>query len=203
MNTNSVDNYLVPTVIENEGGRERAFDIFSYLLRERIVFVNGPVEDGMANLIVAQLLKLEAEDSTKDISLYINSPGGSVTAGMAIFNTMRYIKPDVATFVTGQACSMGSFLSMAGAKGKRYAMKDATIMIHQPSSGMGRSTVTDMEISLNWTKQLKERLTGYYAEYTGQTYEKMHELMERDRFMWPEEAKELGLIDHVVATRLG
>lgn len=192
---------LVPMVLENDNGRERSFDLFSRMLRDRIVFCNGVVEDNMANLIVAQLLYLESVDPKADIFMYINSPGGQVTSGMAIFDTMNFITPDVVTVVTGQSCSMGSFLSTAGTKGKRIALTNARIMIHQPSSGIGRSTVTDMEIQMEETKELKRRLTQYYADHTGQTYEKMHGLMERDCFMSPDAAKELGLIDHVARNR--
>lgn len=192
---------LVPMVLENENGRERSFDLFSRMLRDRIVFCNGVVEDNMANLIVAQLLYLESVDPKADIHMYINSPGGQVTSGMAIFDTMNFITPDVVTIVNGQSCSIGSFLSTAGAKGKRVAMSNARIMIHQPSSGIARSTVTDMIIQMEETKEMKRRLTQYYADHTGQTYEKMHDLMERDCFMSPEAAKELGLIDHVVGKR--
>lgn len=192
---------LVPMVLEQEGRGERSYDLFSAMMKNRIIFLNGPVEDHMANLISAQLLYLEGVDNKKDISLYINSPGGSVTAGMCIFNTMRFISCDVSTVVTGQACSMGSFLLAAGAKGKRIALKDATIMMHQPSSGMGRSTVTDMEIHLRETQKIKERLTRYYADFTSQPYEVLRDLMERDHFMDSDEALALGHVDKVIAHR--
>lgn len=195
------DMALVPMVLEQDGGRERSFDLYSRMLRDRIVFCNGVVEDNMANLLVAQLLYLESVDPEADIYMYINSPGGSVTSGLAIFDTMTFIKPDIATVVTGQSCSMGSFLSTAGAKGKRYALKNSRIMIHQPSSGMNRATVTDMEIQMEETRKLKTLLTQYYADHTGQTYEHMHGLMERDYFLSAAEAVNLGLIDHAVTRR--
>lgn len=192
---------LVPMVLEQDGRSERSFDIYSRLLRDRIVFVGGEVEDHMAQLIVAQLLYLESVDAEKDIEVYINSPGGSVTAGMAIYDTMKFIKPDIGTLCIGQACSMGSFLLAAGTKGKRLALPNSRIMIHQPSSGMGRSTVTDMEIHLEEVKKMKTNLTQQLADNCGQTYEKMYDLMERDCFMSPSDALALGLIDRVATTR--
>lgn len=192
---------LIPMVLEQDGRSERSFDLYSLMLRNRIVFCHGQVEDNMANIIQAQLLYLEQQDPDKDIYLYINSPGGSVTAGLAIYDTMNFISCDVATIISGQACSMGSFLMSAGAKGKRFALKNSTIMIHQPSSGMGRAQVTDMEIHVAETKRLKQMLTQYYADHTGQPFEKLYDLMERDCFMTPNEALELGLIDRVITNR--
>lgn len=192
---------LVPMVIEQDGRSERSFDIYSRLLRDRIIMVTGGVEDTMASLIVAQLLYLESVDPDKDITMYIMSPGGSVTAGLAIFSTMRFVKCDVATIAMGEACSMGSFLLAAGAKGKRYALADTRIMIHQPSSGMGRSSVTDMEIRLAEVQTLKRTLTQHYAEFTGQEYDTLHALMERDHFMTATAARDLGMVDHVITTR--
>jgi len=192
---------LIPMVLEQDGRTERSFDLFSRMLRDRIIFLTGPVEENMANLVVAQLLYLESQDSDKDISLYIQSPGGSVTAGLSIFSTMRFVKPDVSTICMGQACSMGSFLLSAGAKGKRYSLPDTSIMIHQPSSGIGRSSVTDMEIQVNDVKKVKQKLTKYYAEFTGRDYDALYQMMERDYFMDPEEAAELGFIDRVITNR--
>lgn len=192
---------LVPMVLEQDGRSERLFDIYSRMLRERIVFLNGEVEDGMASLIVAQLLYLESVDPEKDIYLYINSPGGSVVAGTAIHDTMQFVACDVATVCVGQAASMGAFLLAAGAKGKRFALPQARIMIHQPSSGMGRSTVTDMEIHLREVSRMKTSLTSILAENCGQDYQKMFDLMERDYFMGADEALELGLIDRVIKNR--
>ena len=192
---------LVPMVLEQDGRSERSFDIYSRMLRERIIFLANEVEDNMANLIVAQLLYLESVDPEKDITLLINSPGGSVTSGMAIHATMKFIKCDVSTICMGQACSMGAFLLSAGTKGKRYALADSRIMVHQPSSGMGRSTVTDMEIQLNEVQKMKKSLTQYMADYCGKDYQTMYDLMERDHFMSPEEAVELGLVDRVIRSR--
>lgn len=196
-------NNLVPMVVEDSGRGERAFDIYSRLLRERIVFLNGPVDDYSANLICAQMLYLESENDSKDISLYINSPGGHITSGMAIFDTMNFIKPDVSTLVMGQACSMGSFLLSAGTKGKRYSLPTARIMIHQPSGGT-RGQVTDIEISYREIQRVKEQLTGFYAKHstTGKKYEEFLEAMERDRFMSGEEARDVwGIVDQVVEKR--
>jgi ATP-dependent Clp protease protease subunit len=192
---------LVPTVIEKSGQSERAFDIFSRLHRERVIFVAEPVDDHMSNVIVAQLLALEADDPDKDIALYINSPGGSVTAGMAIFDTMTFIKSDIITMCMGQACSMGAFLLSAGTKGKRFSLPNSRIMIHQPSAGMGRSTVTDMQIQMDEVMAMKKKLTQHLADHCGQTYQRMWELCERDHFMSPEQAADLGLIDRVIKTR--
>lgn len=191
---------LVPMVVEQTPKGERSYDIYSRLLKERIIFLNGQVEDHMANLIVAQLLFLEAEDPEKDIYLYINSPGGVVTAGLAIYDTMNFIKPDVATLCTGQAASMGAFLLSAGAKGKRFALPNARIMIHQPLGG-ARGQATDIQIQAEEILRLKELLTRKLAEHSDQTYEKVAADTERDNFMSPQEAVEYGLIDKVLTTR--
>ncbi|HOI65956.1 MAG TPA: ATP-dependent Clp endopeptidase proteolytic subunit ClpP [Thiomonas arsenitoxydans] len=191
---------LVPMVIEQSGRGERAYDIYSRLLRERVIFLVGPINDQMANLVVAQLLFLESENPDKDISLYINSPGGSVSAGMAIFDTMQFIKPDVSTLCTGIAASMGAFLMAAGAKGKRYSLPNSRIMIHQPSGG-AQGQATDIEIQAREILYLRERLNGILAERTGQTLEKIGIDTERDFFMSAEEAKDYGLIDEVISKR--
>lgn len=192
---------LVPIVIEQTGKGERSFDIFSRLLRERIIFVTGQVEDGMASLICAQLLFLESEDPKKDIYLYINSPGGVVTSGLSIYDTMQFIKPDVATICMGQACSMGSLLLTAGAAGKRYCLPNARVMIHQPSGG-ARGQATDIEIHTKEILALKKRLNEMYVKHTGQKLGTIQRAMERDNFMSPEDAKKFGLVDHVIETRL-
>lgn len=191
---------LVPVVIEQSGRGERSFDIFSRLLRERVIFLTGQVEDHMANLIVAQLLFLEAENPEKDIHLYINSPGGVVTAGMAMFDTMNFIKPDVSTICLGQACSMGSFLLAAGAKGKRYALANSRVMIHQPSGG-AQGQATDIEISAKQILKIRERLNAVLAERTGQPLEKIERDVERDYWLDAYEAKEYGLVDSVLDKR--
>lgn len=191
---------LVPMVMEQTSKGERSYDIYSRLLKERIIFLNGQVEDNMANLIVAQLLFLEAEDPEKDIYLYINSPGGVVTAGLAIYDTMNFIKPDVATLCTGQAASMGAFLLSAGAKGKRFALPHARIMIHQPLGG-ARGQATDIQIQAEEILRLKATLTRRMAEHSGQSYEKVLADTERDNFMSAEEAAEYGLIDKVLTSR--
>ena len=191
---------MVPIVIEQSGRGERAYDIYSRLLRERIVFLVGPVNDQTANLVVAQMLFLESENPDKDIFLYINSPGGSVSAGLSIFDTMNFIKPDVSTLCMGMAASMGSFLLMAGAKGKRIALPNAKIMIHQPSGG-AQGQATDIEITAREILKTREQLNRIYADRTGQTYEKIAADMERDYYMSPEEAKTYGLIDQVIAKR--
>ena len=191
---------MVPIVIEQSGRGERAYDIYSRLLRERIVFLVGPVNDMTANLVVAQMLFLESENPDKDIFLYINSPGGSVSAGLSIFDTMNFIKPDVSTLCMGMAASMGSFLLMAGAKGKRIALPNAKIMIHQPSGG-AQGQATDIEITAREIIKTREQLNRLYADRTGQTYEKIASDMERDYYMSPEEAKTYGLIDQVIAKR--
>ena len=191
---------MVPIVIEQSGRGERAYDIYSRLLRERIVFLVGPVNDMTANLVVAQMLFLESENPDKDIFLYINSPGGSVSAGLSIFDTMNFIKPDVSTLCMGMAASMGSFLLRAGAKGKRIALPNAKIMIHQPSGG-AQGQATDIEITAREIIKTREQLNRLYADRTGQTYEKIANDMERDFYMSPEEAKTYGLIDQVIAKR--
>ena len=191
---------MVPIVIEQSGRGERAYDIYSRLLRERIVFLVGAVNDMTANLVVAQMLFLESENPDKDIFLYINSPGGSVSAGLSIFDTMNFIKPDVSTLCMGMAASMGSFLLMAGAKGKRIALPNAKIMIHQPSGG-AQGQATDIEITAREIIKTREQLNRLYADRTGQSYEKIANDMERDFYMSPEEAKTYGLIDQVIAKR--
>ena len=191
---------MVPMVIEQSGRGERAYDIYSRLLRERIIFLVGPVNDGTANLVVAQMLFLESENPDKDIFLYINSPGGSVSVGMSVYDTMQFIKPDVSTLCMGMAASMGSFLLMAGAKGKRVALPNSKIMIHQPSGG-AQGQATDIEIHAREILKTREQLNRIYADRTGQTFEKICADMERDFYMSPEEAKTYGLIDQVIAKR--
>ena len=193
---------LVPMVVESTSKGERAYDIYSRLLKERIIMLNGPVEDNMANSIVAQLLFLESENTDKDISLFINSPGGVVTAGMSIYDTMQFIKPSVATFVMGQACSMGSLLAQAGAEGKRHMLPNARHMIHQPSGGAG-GQATDMEIQVNEIIKMKKSLTEIYVKHNskGKTFEQLSADMERDKFMSAEEALEYGLIDKIIDKR--
>ena len=191
---------LVPMVIETSGRGERAYDIYSRLLRERIIFLVGPVNDQSASVVVAQLLFLESENPDKDIHFYINSPGGSVSAGLSIFDTMQFIKPDVSTMCTGMAASMGSFLLMAGAKGKRFSLPNSRVMIHQPSGG-AQGQATDIEIHAREIIKTREQLNKIYAERTGQTIEKIRSDMERDFFMDPEEAKAYGLIDQVLTHR--
>ena len=191
---------LVPMVVEQTNRGERAYDIFSRLLKERIIFVTGPVEDGMATLITAQLLFLEAENPSKEISMYINSPGGVVTSGLAIYDTMKYIKPAITTVCVGQAASMGSLLLAAGEKGMRFALPNARIMVHQPSGGF-QGQATDIEIHARETLALRERLNQIYVDHTGQPIEKVREALERDNFMSHQAAQEFGLIDKVGATR--
>jgi ATP-dependent Clp protease protease subunit len=193
---------LVPMVVESTSKGERAYDIYSRLLRERIVMLNGPVEDGMANVIVAQLLFLESENPDKDISLFINSPGGVVTAGMSIYDTMQFIKPNVSTYVMGQACSMGSLLATAGAKGKRFMLPNARHMIHQPSGG-ARGQATDMQIQVEEIIKMKKTLTEIYVKHNsrGKTFAQMTADMERDKFMSAEEALDYGLIDKIITER--
>ena len=194
---------LVPIVIENTSKGERSYDIYSRLLRDRVILLEGEVHDQMANLIVAQLLFLESEDPDKDISMYINSPGGSVTAGMAIYDTMQFIKPNVHTIVMGQACSMGSLLAQAGAPGKRFMLPNARHMIHQPSGG-ARGMQSDIEISYKEITFLKKRLTEIYVSHNskGKTYEDFERDMDRDKFMSAQEALEYGLIDEIVTKRV-
>ena len=189
---------MVPMVIEQSGRGERAYDIYSRLLKERVIFLVGPVNDHSANLIVAQLLFLESENPDKDISLYINSPGGSVSAGMAIYDTMQFIKPDVSTLCTGLAASMGAFLLAAGAKGKRSALPHSRIMIHQPSGGT-QGTAADIEIQAREILYLRSKLNELYAHHTGKTLDQIERDMDRDRFMSAEEAKAYGIVDNVLA----
>ena len=193
-------NTLVPMVVEQTSRGERSFDIFSRLLRERIVFLSGPVADDVAGLICAQILFLESEDSEKDIFLYINSPGGVVSSGLAILDTMNYVKPDVATLCFGQAASMGSLLLCAGAKGKRFILPNARVMIHQPLGGV-QGQATDIEIHVKEILGLKKRLNELYKDYTSQPLKKIEEQMERDKFFTPEEAVSFGLVDKIVTKR--
>jgi ATP-dependent Clp protease protease subunit len=191
---------MVPIVIEQSGRGERAYDIYSRLLRERVIFLVGPVNDQSANLVVAQLLFLESENPDKDISLYINSPGGSVSAGLSIYDTMNFIKPDVSTLCMGMAASMGSFLLMAGAKGKRNALPNSRIMMHQPSGG-AQGQASDIEIQAREILKTREQLNKIYAERTGQPLERIAADMERDRWMSPAEALDYGLVDKVIERR--
>jgi ATP-dependent Clp protease protease subunit len=191
---------LVPMVVEQSGRGERAYDIYSRLLKERVIFLVGPVNDQMANLIVAQLLFLESENPDKDISLYINSPGGSVSAGLAIFDTMNFIKPDVSTLCTGLAASMGAFLLAAGTKGKRFSLPNSRVMIHQPSGG-SQGMASDIEIQAKEILYLRERLARIMSDNTGQSIEQIHRDTDRDRFMSAEESVEYGLIDKVLTHR--
>lgn len=193
-------NSLVPMVIEQTARGERSFDIYSRLLKERIIFLVGEVNDYVSSLVCAQLLFLEAENPSKEIFFYINSPGGVVTSGMAMYDTMQYIKPDVCTMVMGQACSMGSLLLAGGAKGKRYALPNSRIMIHQPSGG-ARGQATDIEIQAKEILALRKRLNEIYVKHTGQPLDKIEAAVERDNFMSPEEAKAFGLIDEVIVQR--
>jgi len=193
-------NTLVPMVVEQTARGERAYDIFSRLLKERIIFITGQVHDGMASLITAQLLFLEAENPNKPISMYINSPGGVVTSGLAMYDTMQYIKPEIATVCIGQAASMGSFLLTAGTKGQRFALPNARVMIHQPSGG-AQGQATDIEIQAREILKIRARLNDLYVQHTGQDLETIERSMERDNFMTAEEAKEFGLIDEVVSQR--
>ncbi len=194
------DNTLVPMVIEQTSKGERSFDIYSRLLKERIIFLTGEVNDEVSSLVCAQLLFLESENPKKDIFFYINSPGGSVTAGMAMYDTMQYISCDVNTMCIGQACSMGSFLLAGGTKGKRFSLPNSMIMIHQPSSGF-KGQVTDIEIHAKNLIELKKRMNKLYAFHTGQKLSVIEKSMERDNFMTPEEAKKFGLIDQIVVNR--
>ncbi|KPB01783.1 ATP-dependent Clp protease proteolytic subunit [Ahrensia marina] len=191
---------LVPMVVEQSARGERAYDIFSRLLKERIIFITGPIEDGMATLVCAQLLFLEAENPKKEIAMYINSPGGVVTAGMAIYDTMQFIKPAVSTLCTGQAASMGSLLLAAGEKDMRFALPNASIMVHQPSGGY-QGQATDIMIHAKFTERLKRRLNEIYVKHTGQDYDTIESALERDNFMSSEEAQEFGLIDKVITSR--
>ena len=193
-------NTLIPMVVEQSHKGERAYDIYSRLLKERIVFVVGPINDNVASLVTAQLLYLESEDPKKEISLYINCPGGLVTAGLGIYDTMQYIKPDVSTLCIGQAASMGSFLLTAGAKGKRFSLPNSRIMVHQPSAGF-QGQATDIEIHANEVLSLKIRLNEIYSKHTNKSVDEIKKALERDNFMTPENAKQFGLIDKVVAKR--
>ena len=196
----TVMNNLVPMVVEQTNRGERAYDIYSRLLKERIIFLTGPINDAVASLVCAQLLYLESENPKKDISFYVNSPGGLVTAGLAMYDTMQYIRPDVSTVCIGQAASAGSLLLMAGAKDKRYALPNAKIMVHQPSGGF-EGQATDIEIHAREILRTRQRLNEIYSKHTGQDVETIEDAMERDKFMSPEEALDFGLIDHVVVNR--
>ncbi|GAB2691339.1 ATP-dependent Clp endopeptidase proteolytic subunit ClpP [Aliiglaciecola sp. 3_MG-2023] len=202
MLNNPIDplNALVPMVVEQTAKGERSYDIYSRLLKENVIFLVGQVEDHMANLIVAQMLFLEAENPEKDIFLYINSPGGSVTAGMAIYDTMNFIKPDVSTVCVGQAASMGAFLLSGGAKGKRYCLPNSRVMIHQPLGGF-QGQASDFEIHAKEILSIKEKLNRLMSEHTGQDYEKVSQDTDRDNFLSASEAKEYGLIDQVLTNR--
>jgi len=202
MTTNLSDqmNTLIPMVVEQSNKGERAYDIYSRLLKERIIFLVGPIDDNVASLVTAQLLFLESEDPKKEINLYINSPGGLVTAGLGIYDTMQYIKPDVSTLCIGQAASMGSFLLAAGKKGKRFSLPNSRIMVHQPSAGF-QGQATDIEIHANEVLSLKKRLNEIYSKHTGKPVDDLKRALERDNFMTPEVAKEFGLIDEVVQNR--
>ena len=191
---------LVPMVVEQSNKGERAYDIYSRLLKERIIFLVGPINDNVASLVTAQLLFLESEDPKKEINLYINSPGGLVTAGLGIYDTMQYIKPDVSTLCIGQAASMGSFLLAAGKKGKRFSLPNSRIMVHQPSAGF-QGQATDIEIHANEVLALKKRLNEIYSKHTGKSVDEIKKALERDNFMTPDTAKEFGLIDDVVENR--
>ena len=191
---------LVPMVVEQTARGERAYDIFSRLLKERIIFVNGPVHDGMSQLIVAQLLHLEAENPKKEISMYINSPGGSVVAGMSIYDTMQYIRPKVSTLVCGLAASMGSVISIGGEPGMRYALPNAEFLVHQPSGG-ARGTAEDILISAKSIEATRERMYKLYQKHTGQSYKEVQKALDRDKWMTPEEALEWGHIDEIVTSR--
>ena len=193
-------NTLVPMVVEQSNKGERAYDIYSRLLKERIIFLVGPINDNVASLVTAQLLFLESEDPKKEINLYINSPGGLVTAGLGIYDTMQYIKPDVSTLCIGQAASMGSFLLAAGKKGKRFSLPNSRIMVHQPSAGF-QGQATDIEIHAKEVLALKKRLNEIYSKHTGKSVDDIKKALERDNFMTPEIAKEFGLIDEVVEKR--
>ena len=193
-------NTLIPMVVEQSSRGERAYDIYSRLLKERIVFVVGPINDAVASLVTAQLLFLESEDPKKEISLYINSPGGLVTAGLGIYDTMQYIKPEISTLCIGQAASMGSFLLAAGSKGKRFSLPNSRIMVHQPSAGF-QGQATDIEIHANEVLSLKKRLNEIYSKHTGKSVDEIKSALEIDNFMTPDNAKSFGLIDKVVEKR--
>jgi ATP-dependent Clp protease, protease subunit len=194
--------YLVPMVIEQTPRGERSFDIYSRLLKERIIFIGTPIDDAIANLVIAQLLFLESEDPDADIHLYINSPGGSVSAGLGIYDMMQYIRPDISTYCTGMAASMGAILLAAGTKGKRYALPHAQIMIHQPIGGV-QGQAADIEIQARQILLLKQRLTNILVEHTGQGVDRVHKETDRDNYMTAEEAKTYGIVDTVIAKRTG
>jgi len=193
-------NTLVPMVVEQTNKGERAYDIYSRLLKERIIFLVGPINDNVASLVTAQLLFLESEDPKKNINLYINSPGGLVTAGLGIYDTMQYVKPDISTLCIGQAASMGSFLLAAGKEGKRFSLPNSRIMVHQPSAGF-QGQATDIEIHAKEVLSLKKRLNEIYSKHTGKSVDDVKKALERDNFMTPETAKDFGLIDDVVEKR--
>jgi ATP-dependent Clp protease, protease subunit len=197
---NTYMNYLVPMVVEQTNRGERAYDIYSRLLKERIIFITGPIEDGMASLVVAQLLFLEADNPKKEVSMYINSPGGIVTSGLAIYDTMQFIRPAVSTLCTGQAASMGSLLLAAGAKDLRFALPNARIMVHQPSGGF-QGQATDIMLHAQEILNLKRRLNEIYVRHTGQPLKKIEDALERDMFLTSEMAKDFGLIDKVIEKR--
>ena len=193
-------NTLIPMVVEQSSKGERAYDIYSRLLKERIIFLTGQINDNVASLVTAQLLFLEAEDPKKEIYMYINSPGGLVTAGLGIYDTMQYVKPDISTLCIGQAASMGSFLLAAGTKGKRFSLPNSRVMVHQPSAGF-QGQVTDIEIHANEVSSLKKRLNEIYSKHTGKSVDEVKSALERDNFMTAELAKDFGLIDQVVEKR--
>ena len=195
-----ITNNLIPMVVEQSSRGERAYDIYSRLLKERIIFLTGQINDNVASLVTAQLLFLEAEDPKKEIYLYINSPGGLVTAGLGIYDTMQYVKPDISTLCIGQAASMGSFLLAAGTKGKRFSLPNSIIMVHQPSAGF-QGQATDIEIHANEVLSLKKRLNEIYSKHTGKSVDEIKSALERDNFMTPDNAKDFGLIDKVVEKR--
>ena len=197
---NSIVNTLIPMVVEQTGRGERAYDIYSRLLKERIVFITGPIGDEMSTVVIAQLLFLEAENPDKSISIYINSPGGMVTSGLAIYDTMQYIRPEISTMCVGQAASMGSLLLSAGTKGHRYALPNARIMVHQPSGGF-QGQATDIQIHAKEILDLKDRLNNIYGKHTGQSVKKISDMLERDKYLTPDEANSLGLIDEIVENR--
>ena len=199
--TDTYMNYLVPMVVEQTNRGERAFDIYSRLLKERIIFITGPVEDGMSSLVVAQLLYLEADNPKKEISMYINSPGGVVTSGLAIYDTMQFIRPPVATLCTGQAASMGSLLLAAGQKDMRFALPNARIMVHQPSGGF-QGQASDIMIHAQEILNVRKRLNEIYVRHTGQPIKKIEEALERDQFFTADGAKEFGLVDKVIEKRV-
>ncbi|MSR77294.1 MAG: ATP-dependent Clp endopeptidase proteolytic subunit ClpP [Candidatus Omnitrophica bacterium] len=192
--------YLVPIVVEQTGRGERSYDIYSRLMKDRIVFIGTPIDDQIANIIIAQILFLQMEDSAKDINVYVNSPGGSVTAGLAIYDTLQFVKCDIATYCVGQAASMGAMLLMVGTKGKRYSLPNSRVMIHQPWGG-AQGTASDIQIQAQEILKMKDQLNGMIAKHTGQPLEKVKKDTDRDYFMSAEEARAYGIVDHVVASR--